>query len=221
MALDYKLARIKPLNPQRGINTKTYTVLPPKYPSAMKFEEALGWTKVPLDIADLLEDENVDGRPIFDVVTQATAMTLDRQAAEAKARREKQSFTAANPNGVRRTAADFMPKNPSPNPNFRDFNDVDPNPRRGTAAAPLSDRAAKRRVEPEPVEEESDTVGDWLEQSPPEAEDDARHPESELGDEADVDEADEPKTEPTTEVAVSTPAKPSKRQPKAGRKKHQ
>lgn len=211
MAQTTKLVRIKPLNKHN--TTKDYTVLatPGKYPTTATYREAEGWYEVPTRIADFLEEECVDGRPVFQVVTKQQGILLDRQAEQAAQRAEQRKATAANPNGQRRSASSFAePQRPKVSEYFADDDTPDPFAKpRASAAKPIG---AQRARASEPVEDtggDADVLEGWLDN---EAEAEAPHPADTIGDENDGDDGSE-------DTPAPAPAPEPESEPKKGRGK--
>ena len=206
MAQTTKLVRIKPLNKHN--TTKDYTVLAGKYPATKTYREAEGWYEVSTRIADLLEEELVDGRPVFQVVTKQQGILLDRQAELATQRAEQRKATAANPHGQRRSAASFSePERPS------EYFAADGDSNQfSKPKAPASKPVNSART-PEPVEDSGDTdmLEGWLDSNDAEAE--TPHPADPLGDENPGDAG----SDATPATPAPAPAPEPEAQPRRGR----
>lgn len=226
----YKLCRLKPFNP-RDPSPRTFTLLAnARYPRSMTFEEAKGWYKVEIKIADELEVEMLDGKRVFDVCTHQQAMAIDR--AEALAReRKNQRAQATNPHNLARPSASEWANDPdfgpapaprraspaAPPANFRGWDETERHP--APAARPV-DRAPARPGPEDafPSPDENDTTDFVAEALAEAAEAEAAHPSAEIGDENDGDTAADADAALELEPA---PTAPAVERPKRGRPKKQ
>lgn len=184
MSSSYLLVRLRPVDPYNPGKRVYWVMKRPGIPATLKFEETAGWHQVPTPVGRVLRNEqDSDGKAVFDVCTHQEAIDLER-AEEARRAQKLARAKASSPHDMRamltaKSAKDFAPpvedERPAPAP-------------RKAAPAPKPAPTPAAVVAPEDID--WDAIG--VDPGP--------HPADEIQDERDDD--DEPMELPTVDLAA-------------------